>query len=52
MAKKINSCDSCGWVYVNKGSGPRMRKHCTNCNEDKQSEFEKKVMKQAKGEEL
>ncbi len=52
MAKKINNCDTCGLVYVNKGSGTKMHKHCTNCNEDKQDEFEKKVVKQSKGEEL
>lgn len=52
MAKKLNTCDSCGWTYINKGSGSKMRKFCTNCNEDKQQEFNTKVIKQSKGEEL
>lgn len=49
---KINNCNTCSWTYSNKGSGRKMRKYCDNCKEDKQEEFNRKVIQQSKGEKL
>lgn len=49
---KINNCNNCSWTYSNRGTGKKLRKYCDQCKEDKNEEFNKKVMQQAKGEEL
>lgn len=49
---KINNCNHCGWTYSNRGSGKKLRKYCDQCKEDKQQEFNDKVIKQSKGESL